>query len=103
MIKMFTPVLLATALTTQAAAFDGVYGYVGAGYKVAEPDFGAVKTGRNPSARFGLYGKWGRLKAGIDHHSQWRDGWPFNDRQEYHKTELFIDYEFCLFLCKGDS
>ncbi len=100
-IKLLLPALAATALTTQAAPFEGIHGYVGSGYKFIEPDFGSVTTGRNPSARFGLYGKWGQLKAGVDHHSQWRDGRPFNDRQEYHKTELFIDYELCLFLCRG--
>ena len=101
MFKQLTTVMLAVSLNVQAAEFEGVYGYVGSGYKFAEPDFGNVQTGRNPSARFGIFGKWGRIKAGIDHHSQWRDGAPFNERQEYHKTELFIDYELCLLRCKG--
>lgn len=29
---------------------------------------------------------------GVSHHSQFFDGAPFNDRMEYQKTELFIDY-----------
>ena len=100
MFKQLTTVMLAVSLNAQAAEFEGVYGYVGAGYKVDEFTWNDQPFGRNPTARFGIYGKWGKVKAGIDHHSQWRDGAPFNERQEYHKTELFVDYELCLYMCK---
>ena len=104
MFKQLTTVMLAVSLNAQAAEFEGVYGYVGAGYKVDEHTWNDQPFGRNPTARFGIYGKWGKVKAGIDHHSQWRDGWPTdNNNVEYHKTELFVDFEICLFLCRGNK
>ena len=36
------------------------------------------------------------LTVGISHHSQWLSGSPFNDTNEYYKTEFFIDYTFSL-------
>lgn len=34
------------------------------------------------------------VTVGIAHHSQWLVGWPINDKKEYSKTEIFIDYTF---------
>lgn len=36
------------------------------------------------------------LDLGADHHSQYSENAPFNDRGEYAKTEIFVDYTFSL-------
>ena len=36
------------------------------------------------------------LTFGISHHSQYFSNAPFNNREEYSKTEIFIDYKFYL-------
>lgn len=63
MFKQLTTVMLAVSLNAQAAEFEGVYGYVGAGYKVDEFTWNDKPFGRNPTARFGIYGKWGKSQS----------------------------------------
>lgn len=33
------------------------------------------------------------ISFGLKHDSQWSTGKPFNDKDEYHKTEIFIRYK----------
>ena len=94
--------------STKAAEFEGIHGKIGAGYKFSETadkfdsDGKLVFSGgRSPSARIDIYGKWSNgVSIGIGHQSNYRDGAPFNDREEYHKTEIFIDYSRCIIFCK---
>jgi hypothetical protein len=96
--------LLLLLISTSSVAFEyeKLYIKVGTGYKVMEPsgvyiegveydfDFGHPLTARIEFA----YEYSETIQFGIAHHSQWLDGWPVNSYQEYHKTELFIDYKF---------
>lgn len=97
-------ILLAISIQTNAQTFHDVYLKVGAGYKYHEPDSAKIDDidvhldyGNALSARieltFEVDKKW---SFGIAHHSQWFDGWPVNDKYEYFKTEVFIDYKFSL-------
>ena len=55
------------------------------------------KIKNSPTARMEVYYQYSKhVKFGVSHHSQWLEGAPFNDRFEYSKTELFIDYTFSL-------
>ena len=48
-------------------------------------------------ARIGLWYQYStNVTIGIDHHSQWFQGFPFNNEGEYSKTELFVDYTFSI-------
>ena len=92
----------------EAAEFEGIYAKLGLGYKFSETEDVyntnnelVFSGGRNPSARIDIYGKWDNgISVGIGHQSNYRDGTPFNDRPEYHKTEIFIDYSRCIIFCK---
>ncbi len=92
--------------------FKGLKGYIGAGYYLDVGDHiwicdqsGCDQDAKtSPSARFGAYGEWDygqgrRLELGIDHHSNWFEGQPFNQNGELDTTELFFEYHFCI-LCK---
>lgn len=80
-----------------------IYLKVGAGYKIAENDK-ITMNGKDYeidhthpiSARFEIAKECGNVSLGVAHHSQWATGAPFNDKKEYHKTEVFIDYKFSL-------
>lgn len=49
------------------------------------------------SARVSIEYKYSsRVKFGISHHSQWLAGFPRNKDKEVFKTELFIDFYFCI-------
>lgn len=71
---------------------------VGIGYKLDE--FGIYEQGKiidEPlSARIEYGYESGPLTFGVAHRSQWLRGWPVNDLEEYHVTEVFIDYKFDL-------
>ena len=76
------------------------YAEIGIGYKIAEPNYVTyagerldIDFGGNDSALFevGLEAK--SYSFGLAHDSQYSTGWPFNDRDEYHKTEIFIKYK----------
>lgn len=78
------------------------YVAVGAGYKFDEYDItwtnretGDVRVGQHPISgriEMGLEGE--NYRIGIDHHSQFFENFPFNDKTEYHKTEFFFDYVY---------
>lgn len=85
------------------AECSNAYLKVGAGYKFSENDMVTVDgvdykiDHSSPiSARFELAKDCGKLSFGVAHHSQWATGAPFNDKREWQKTELFVDYKFDL-------
>lgn len=82
------------------------YASIGVGYKfheaqyqysfiVGSREYGLIlETGGNDSALFEAGIEYGRsISFGIKHDSQYSTGWPFNDKNEYHKTEVFIRYK----------
>lgn len=98
------------SINCEAAEFDvdkflkKTYVSIGAGYKIHESklyyknDNGDKYEWNDPySARIEIgYNYSKNIKFGISHHSQWFSGFPLNDKEEYGKTELFIDYTFTL-------
>lgn len=85
---------------------ESAYLKIGSGYKFQEPDlvWTDSKTGKknkadNPfSARIevGMECVWKNVTCGVSHHSQWGQGFPFDNEGEYSKTEVFIDYKVSL-------
>lgn len=82
---------------------DKTYITIGAGYKFKEATMYFDDKNGNPkefnepiSARIEIGYRYNKnIRFGISHHSQWLTGWPVNnDRNEYEKTEFFIDYTF---------
>lgn len=74
---------------------------IGTGYKFVETDELTVAgvdytvDDADPiSARIEIGQERGNWSYGVSHHSQWATGAPFNDKKEYFKTEVFIDYKF---------
>jgi hypothetical protein len=105
----FILLLLLTAPFSQATEFD-IKSYlnkthvtIGAGYKFIETKLklttdGVTRDFNEPiSARIEVYYQYSKsVTFGISHHSQWLTGFPFDDLNEYSKTEIFIDYTFSL-------
>lgn len=94
-------IALSLLLPSLAIADEDWSIYVGVGYKFQEVilyDEDKFKEApRDPiSARISIEKEDGNIRYGIAHHSQWFTGFPFNDKQEYSKTEVFIDYRFQL-------
>lgn len=90
LLLLIMPTLLSGCATTP-------YVKVGVGYKLdaTEIRWNDGHTGDSPySARIQAGFKHGSFSYGVDHHSQWLTGAPFNDMQEYQKTELFLDYTY---------
>ncbi len=84
---------------------ESAYLKVGAGYKLQETNLNRIDKGvitynmNDPlTARFELGAECfiPQITCGVTHHSQWLTGKPFNDKDEYSKTEIFIDYKFKL-------
>jgi len=77
------------------------YASVGVGYKIHEPTYVEyngekldVNFGGEDTALMEAGFEYGRhVSFGLKHDSQWSTGWPFNDTNEYHKTEIFIRYK----------
>ena len=103
---MIKYILLALLLSTGANAKDfDVQGFLnktyitlGVAHKFQETKlidkYGKLMRVR-PTARIEVFYQYSKcLTFGISHHSQWFENWPINDRFEYSKTELFIDYTF---------
>jgi len=98
--------LIACALLDCASAnASGYEPYVkvGVGYKFSETRyFDDYRDGSkfyiefdDPlAARFEAGWEKGNLSFGIAHYSNWRTGWPFNDRGELQNTQIFIDYKW---------
>jgi hypothetical protein len=83
-------------ITVLLSGCSTTYLKVGTGYKLRESDID-WRDGSQSSpltARIELFQRSGGITYGVSHHSQWLQGWPFNDDMEYGKTELFIDYTF---------
>ena len=96
--------LIATA-PTSASEFDvdkflnNTYVTVGIAHKLRENTikYKGVPIEQSPTARIEVFYQYSKhVKFGISHHSQWLLGKPFNDKAEYSKTEIFIDYTFSL-------
>ena len=73
---------------------------IGIGYKFQEPDSVIVNNlhydmnfGGRDSAIIEAGFEWEKFSFGIKHDSQWSTGWPFNDKDEYYKTEIFLKYK----------
>jgi hypothetical protein len=86
-----------------ATACDGAYLKIGAGFKFQEDDsfmLNGEKHKKDPispiSARIELGVQKGAWSYGVSHGSQWADGAPFNDRDEPHRSEVFLDYRWGL-------
>lgn len=81
---------------------DEIYLKVGGGYKFEETEMIVDREANRKmeifsdpySARIETGVDCGNWSYGISHHSQWRTGFPFNDKGELTKTEFFIDYKF---------
>lgn len=75
---------------------------IGAGYKfycdqtidLPSGDIMEAEGDNLVSARIGMYKSFSNYQIGLWHHSQWARGAPFNDKWEYHKTEVTISYVF---------
>ena len=103
-------VLLATSATSVSASefnldafLNKTYVTIGAGYKFKESQFKYKENGQTVrfndplSARFEIGYQYNKhIKFGVSHDSQWRTGFPFNNKKEPSKTEVFIDYTFTL-------
>lgn len=96
-------VMLCGVADYASAECSDIYLKVGAGYKFAENDSVTLQgkdyevDNSSPiSARFEIAKECGNLTFGVAHHSQWATGAPFNDKKEYQKSEIFIDYKFSL-------
>lgn len=97
--------LLLALISVPVYSCDDVYLKVGAGYKISQPDkFTNKESGQNfeivfddpLTARIEIGVERGNVSYGISHHSNWLTGFPFNDEQEIHKTEIFVDYKWSL-------
>lgn len=96
--------LLAMLVTYCCNTKADIYIKIGSGYKVFEPTYVTCESGERInfdnggkiSARIEIGKEVGNWTYGISHHSQWEAGFPFNDRNEPHKTEIFIDYRWTL-------
>jgi len=96
--------LILLLLASPVMACDETYIKIGAGYKLEETSsIKDQKTGRKTdiisdpiSARIEFGIERGNITYGVSHHSQWRTGFPFNDKGELNKTEVYIDYKFSL-------
>jgi hypothetical protein len=98
---MFIGFLVICACDYASADCNKAYATVGAGYKFKESTkitVGGIDyevDAQSPySARLELGIECGNITYGVAHHSQWLTGAPFNDKREYSKTEIFIDYTF---------
>lgn len=97
---LFLSVLILSCVGCESipdAKYCESYVKVGAGYIVDQTairwDDG--KGERSPiSARFELGCEYNNISYGLSHHSQWLEGFPFNNNDEPQKTEAFIDYKF---------
>lgn len=96
MVKLLTASLL--ILLSGCSSTCTTYGKVGAGYKFDEIELIDLDTNERMNdpltARFELGKECAAWSYGVSHHSQWLTGKPFNNKDEYSKSELFIDYKW---------
>ena len=94
--------ILATLILTTVTGCSSVpYAKVGVGYKLEEQKLHwcnnnkGCREGNKPlSARFEVGFEIDNISYGISHDSQYGQGAPFNNDEEYFKTEIFIDYKW---------
>jgi hypothetical protein len=102
-------ILSIVIILISGCANTSYYASAGGGLKFEESDTSWLRNGEKSSsvplsARFEigaekevscfLVGTKCTVKAGLSHHSQWFAGWPFNEKGEYSKSELFTDYKW---------
>lgn len=94
-------IYLALLFTIPSFACDQAYIKIGSGYKFAEREIYFTKKDGTQykfsdpiSARFEVGMECGAITFGVSHHSQWATGKPFNNEDEPHKSEFFIDYKW---------
>jgi len=105
-ITTLTLVMALTSASSQAVEFnvkeflDDVHVRVGVAYKTKETKmfFDGVPMRKALTARLGIWYRFENVISkkcyvdlGVDHHSQYSENAPFNDRGEYAKTEVFLD------------
>lgn len=82
------------------AFLDNIHVRVGVAYKTHETDvwFEYKPMKKSLTARLGVWYRFENvisescyIDAGVDHHSGYSEGAPFNSRDEYMKQEWFID------------
>lgn len=96
-------IFIISIISLDASANYDYYVKIGAGYKLQETRF-IIDNDTNEkiyldfddpiSARIEIGVEHEHISYGISHHSNWFTGYPFNDKGELQKTELFIDYKF---------
>lgn len=104
--KLILMLVLVLPFTANADEFDvkafldNVHVRVGVAYKINESNlwFDDVKMRKAYTARVGAWYRFENVVSkkcyvdlGFDHHSQYSEGGPFNDRDEYAKFEFFLD------------
>jgi hypothetical protein len=103
-IALFALIVSIISLIVAINAKADIYIKIGSGYKLVETDHIVRTTGEKVyfhtggkiSARIEIGKESGNWTYGVSHHSQWATGFPFNDRDEPQKTELFVDYKWTL-------
>ncbi len=101
---LFNLFLIGLILSFSCSSKADIYIKIGSGYKLIENDHIVRTTGERVyydtggkiSARIEIGVEKGSWSYGVSHHSQWEAGFPFNDRDEPHKTEIFVDYKWSL-------
>jgi hypothetical protein len=102
--------LILSLLIVSPVALSEVQPYfkVGAGYKLSGtvinhyhqypqtmgPHLPQVYSDSPVSAKIELGVKWNNWTFGLSHASQWTEGKPFNNKNEYSRNEVFVDYTF---------
>ncbi len=103
-------ILLALSFNVSASEFDlesflnKTYITVGIAHKIQETELSYTKgdgkrySMNDPtSAIFEIGYQYSKnITFGLSHHSQYFTGKPFNNRNEYAKTEIFLSYKFTL-------
>lgn len=103
-LALFSLVISIISLVVAINAKADIYIKIGSGYKLIETDHIVRTTGEKVyfntggklSARIEIGKEHGRWSYGISHHSQWLQGFPFDDKGELQKSEIFIDYKWTL-------
>ena len=99
-------VLIVTMPEAKAEQFDvkaflnNIHVRVGVAHKITETSmhYNGVRLRKKLTARIGVWHRFNEVFSkhcyvdlGVDHHSQYLEGWPINNRNEYVKTEFFLD------------
>lgn len=86
-------ILITALICTGCASTCTNYAKVGAGYKFRETKIVGETYKESPlSARLEVGKNCNSYTYGVSHHSQWLVGKPIDNKTEYAKTEVFVDY-----------